>query len=103
ASRDQPSPTARASGASSYRYTRFDLYDMSLSMTSPVKGAPRVEKPEKDLTLRELDRKIAEYRHDPTSRRPFQIERHKRYALPFAALVFGLIGFRSEEHTSELQ
>ena len=93
ASRDQPSPTARASGASRYRYTRFDIYDMSLSMTSPVKGASRVEKPEKDLTLRELDRKIAEYRHDPTSRRPFQVERHKRYALPFAALVFGLIGF----------
>jgi len=93
ASKDQPSPTARPSGASRYRYTRFDIYDMSLSMTSPVKGAPRVEKPEKDLTLRELDRQIAEYRHDPTSRRPFQIERHKRYALPLAALVFGLIGF----------
>ncbi|OLD38535.1 MAG: hypothetical protein AUI57_06645 [Candidatus Rokubacteria bacterium 13_1_40CM_2_68_8] len=90
---DQPSLTGRSGGASRYRYTRFDIYDMSLSMSSPLKGAPRVEKPEKDVSLRELDRTIAEYRHDPASRAPFQVERHKRYALPLAALVFGLIAF----------
>ena len=90
---DTPSPTGGAAGASRYRYTRFDIYDMSLSVDSPLKGAPRVEKPEKDLSLADLGAKIAEYRDDPHSRAPFEIERHKRYALPMAALVFGLVGF----------
>jgi LPS export ABC transporter permease LptG len=90
---DTPAPTGGAAGASRYRYTRFDIYDMSLSVDSPLKGAPRIEKPEKDLSLGELDAKIAEYRNDPLSRAPFEIERHKRYALPMAALVFGLVAF----------
>jgi LPS export ABC transporter permease LptG len=90
---DTPMPTSGAAGAARYRYTRFDIYDMSLSVDSPLKGAPRVEKPEKDLSLGELDAKIGEYRNDPHSRAPFEIERHKRYALPMAALVFGLVAF----------
>jgi len=90
---DTPSPTGGAAGASRYRYTRFDIYDMSLSVDSPLRGAPRLEKPEKDLSLGDLGAKIAEYRDDPHSRAPFEIERHKRYALPMAALVFGLVGF----------
>ena len=90
---DAPAPTGGAAGASRYRYTRFDIYDMSLSVDSPLKSAPRVEKPEKDLTLGELGAKIAEYRDDPHGRAPFQIERHKRWALPLAAFVFGLVAF----------
>ena len=88
-----PSPTGGAASASRYRYTVFNIYDMSLAVDSPLKSAPRVEKPEKDLTLGELGQKIAEYQSDPHSRAPFQIERHKRYALPMAALVFGLVAF----------
>src|SRR2546428_11176994 len=90
---DTPSPTGGAAGASRYRSTRCNIYDMSLSVDSPLKGAPRVEKPEKDLSLADLGAKIAEYRDNPHSRAPFEIERHKRYALPMAALVFGLVGF----------
>ena len=86
---DQP---PRTSAPPRYRYTRFDVYDMSLSMNSPLMSGPRVEKPEKDDTLRQLNRKIAEQR-DSGSRAPFEIERHKRFALPLAALVFGLIAF----------
>jgi len=90
---DVPSPTGGAAGASRYRYTRFDLYDQSLPVNAPVRGSPRVEKPEKDLSLRDLGAKIVEYKNDPHSRLPFEIERHKRYALPVAALVFGLVAF----------
>src|SRR5437899_6154867 len=82
-----------ASSPARYRYTRFDVYDISLSVDSPLKSAPSVEKPEKDLSLGQLAEKIAEFRHDAYSRAPFQIERHKRYALPLAALVFGLVDF----------
>ena len=90
---DAAPTTGGAAGATRYRYTRFDIYDMSLSVDTPLKGAPRVEKPEKDLSLADLDARIAEFRNDPHSRAPFEIERHKRYALPVAALVFALVAF----------
>lgn len=85
--------SSRPAVAPRYRYTRFDSYDMSLSMNSPLIGAARNEKPERDATLGELNRKIAEYRGDRSTRVPYEIERHKRFALPVAALVFGLIAF----------
>src|SRR4029450_1286510 len=84
---------SRPAVAPRYRYTRFDTSDMSLSMSSPLIGAARNDKPERDATLGELNRKIAEYRRDRLNRVPFEIERHKRFALPAAALVFGLIAF----------
>ena len=62
------SPTGGAAGASRYRYTRFDIYDMSLSVDSPLKGAPRVEKPEKDLSPRRArgeDRRVPERSAQP--------------------------------------
>jgi LPS export ABC transporter permease LptG len=90
---DAPPTTGGAAGASRYRYTHFEFYDQSLPVDSPLKGAPRVEKPEKDLSLGDLGAKIAEFRNDPHSRAPFEIERHKRYALPVAAFVFGLVAF----------
>ena len=82
-----------AASAARYRYTLFGLYDLSLSVDSPLKGAPRVEKPEKDLTLGELVTRTTELRADRHGRAPYLIELHKRFALPLAALVFALVGF----------
>ncbi len=87
------SPPGGAASAARYRHTLFSIYDMSLSVDSPLKGAPRVEKPEKDLALGVLRARIAELRGDPHGRAPYQIEWHKRYALPIAALVFALVAF----------
>jgi len=81
-----------AASAARYRYTRFNVYDMRLSVESPLRGR-RGEKPEKDLTLSELNARIVELRHEPYGRAPFEVERHKRWALPLAALVFGLVAF----------
>src|SRR5262249_57092755 len=64
---DGAAPTGGAAGASRYRYTRFDLYDQSLPY-SPLKSSARMEKPEKDLSLGELEAKIAEFKNDPTGR-----------------------------------
>jgi len=83
----------RPAVAPRYRHTRFETYDMSLAMSSPLIGAARNDKPERDATLGELNQKIAEYGHQRVNRLPYEIERHKRFALPAAALVFGLIAF----------
>jgi len=87
-----PSPTGGAAGAARYRYTNFSIYDMSLSFDSPLKGAARVEKPEKDMSLSDLRARI-ESIAEPAGRVPFQVELHKRFALPAGALVFALVAF----------
>ena len=86
-------PAGGAASARRYRYTAFSVYDMALQLESPLKTAARVEKPEKDLRLRDLRGKIAERRDDPFNRLPLEVELHKRFAFPVAALVFALVGF----------
>jgi LPS export ABC transporter permease LptG len=88
----QTAPRGGAASAARYRYTTFSIYDMSLSVDSPFKSA-RSDKPERDLSVPELRRRIIELRDDFHGRAPFEVEWHKRFALPLAALVFTLVGF----------
>jgi LPS export ABC transporter permease LptG len=86
-------PTAGgAAGPSRYRYTMFSVYDMSLSVDSPLRAAARMEKPEKDLPTGALAARI-ESLQDPVARAPYEVEWHKRLAFPVAALVFALVAF----------
>jgi lipopolysaccharide export system permease protein len=85
--------TGGAASAARYRLTNFSIYDMSLSVDSPLKSTARNEKPEKDLPLAELTTRIAELSKDPGLRTPFLVEWHKRFAFPVAALVFALVAF----------
>jgi lipopolysaccharide export system permease protein len=82
-----------AAGTKRYRYTGFQVYDMNLTVESPLKTTARFDKPEKDLGLRGLSQKISELRNEPRTRAPYVVERHKRFALPLAALVFAVVGF----------
>jgi len=59
---------------------------------SPLAGT-KVDKPEKDLYLRDLRKRIRQFAHDAHGRAPYEVEWHKRFALPVAALIFGLVGF----------
>lgn len=86
-------PFGGAASASRYRYTAFSLYDMTLALQSPLRPATRMDKPERDLGLGDLRRRIAELRDDPYQRAAHEVELHKRFAFPIAALVFALLGF----------
>ena len=86
-------PSGGAASASRYRLTNFSIYDMSLSVDSPLRSAPRVEKPEKDLSLLGLGERIQELRGDRAASAPYLVEWHKRLAFPLAALVFALVAF----------
>ena len=86
-------PTGGAAASSRYRYTNFAIYDMSLSVDSPLRSATRVDKPEKDLRLGPLITRIAELSNDRHGRVPYEVELHKRFAFPVAALVFALVAF----------
>src|SRR2546428_2140559 len=66
---------------------------MSLSVDSPLKSATSVAKPEKDLGLGALLARIEELSGDAHGRVPYEVELHKRFAFPLAALVFPLVAF----------
>ncbi len=76
-----------------YRYTNFGLYDMNLSVESPFKSAPRLDKPEKNLGLLELFRTARSLAGQGQNAAPYFVEFHKRFAFPVAAVVFVLVGF----------
>jgi len=78
---------------SRYRYATFRVYDMNLSVEAPLAGALRVEKPEKNLSLRRLVSRSAALRREGQDAAPYEVEFHKRFALPLTALVFALVGF----------
>ena len=87
-------PPGGAASARRYRYTGFSVYDMNLSVESPLRSPDRsLEKPEKDLGLRDLRARIAALADNTAARTPFEVELHKRFAFPLAALVFALVGF----------
>jgi LPS export ABC transporter permease LptG len=86
-------PTGGAAASGRYRYTAFGLYDMSLPLDTGLRGAARFEKPEKDFTLAQIEASIVAFAREPSRRRPFEIEWHKRFAFPLAAVVFALAGF----------
>ncbi|MBI3636169.1 MAG: LptF/LptG family permease, partial [Candidatus Rokubacteria bacterium] len=83
-----------AAGAKRYRYSAFAIYDMNLTVESPLKSAAKgQDKPEKDLGLRELVRKIHETKDDPMGVAAMRAELQKRFAFPVASFVFALMGF----------
>jgi LPS export ABC transporter permease LptG len=86
-------PSSGAASAERYRLTSFSIYDMSLAVDSPLRSAPRVEKPEKDLSVPALHDRLAELKGDRAARTPFLVEWHKRFAFPVAAVVFALVAF----------
>jgi LPS export ABC transporter permease LptG len=86
-------PVGSPAGASRYRLTAFSIYDMSLSVDSPLRSAARGEKPEKDLSLTALAARIDQLKTDRHGQAPFLVEWHKRLAFPVAAIVFALVAF----------
>jgi len=89
---DDP-PTRGAADPRRYRYTAFAIYDMNLTVPSPLRAGARIDKPEKDLSLPELLARIEELRDAPLDRRSHAAELHKRFAFPAAALIFAMLGF----------
>jgi lipopolysaccharide export system permease protein len=76
-----------------FRQTYFSLYDMTLPVDSPLAAVAREEKPEKQLPLHELIAEAETMRRTGQISAPYDVELHKRFALPVAALVFTVIGF----------
>jgi LPS export ABC transporter permease LptG/LPS export ABC transporter permease LptF len=76
-----------------FRLTGFTLYDLNLPLENPQRAAERIEKPEKEMSLRALRESIADLKRQGQIVTPLQVEMHKRFSLPVAAVVFVLVSF----------
>jgi lipopolysaccharide export system permease protein len=74
-----------------YQKIRFSIYDLKLDISRTLANLGRKLR-EQEMSVQDLRNKIKlwiQIGKDPT---PLEVELHKRYAIPFACLVFGLIG-----------
>src|SRR5664280_2343872 len=77
-------------GGARYDVTSFSEHRMVLQDNGPTRGV--TEKQIREQTLRELLERAAARTRRPEDRRLALTEVHKKFALPAACLVFGLIG-----------
>jgi lipopolysaccharide export system permease protein len=78
-----------AAGKNEYRKVNFEQYVMTID-NSGKSGV--VSRNEQDMTIAELRRKTADPAVPTLQKLKFLVEIHARYAYPFAALVFAVVG-----------
>jgi lipopolysaccharide export system permease protein len=74
-----------------YQRIQFDAYDLKLELSKTFAAIGRKLK-EHEMSIDEIKARIEKMRQEGKNPAPLQVELHKRYALPFACVVFGLIG-----------
>jgi len=76
-------------GKSNYRKTDFSTYDIQLDLAS-ISAKP-VEKSKTELKVRELIKKKSKL-EDSKEYRELTVELHKKFSVPFACIIFGVLG-----------
>jgi len=71
--------------------TDFESYDVNLDLRQMFAGSRERERDPKEMTVGQLRRAIAAKRADGRSFVPELIEYHRKLAIPFACIVFGLV------------
>jgi lipopolysaccharide export system permease protein len=79
-------------GEKSYHKTDFTTYDVSLNLAIALARFSQREKDAQEMNLTELRKAIAERSAAGRSVNSELIELHRKFSLPFACLVFGLVG-----------
>ncbi len=78
-----------------YRTIHFNTYQFILSLKEEIAKARkrgRVRMLEKEMSIGDLRKKINRLRKLGINVRPQLVELHFKFAIPFAALIFGLVG-----------
>jgi lipopolysaccharide export system permease protein len=74
-----------------YQKMKFDTYDLKLEIGKAF-AAWGARLREKEMSIDEIKKKIETKKRLGEDTTDLEIEFHKRYAIPFACIVFGLIG-----------
>jgi len=72
-----------------YRLLEFNDYELTINLAQTAK---EVTKNELDMTFAELREMLRTHTADDKERRDTLIEFHRRFSLPFACIVFALVG-----------
>ena len=71
--------------------THFEFYDVNLDLRQMLEGARQRERDPKELTLGQLGRAVAAKHAAGLPFLPELIEYHRKFSIPFACIVFGLV------------
>jgi lipopolysaccharide export system permease protein len=74
-----------------YQKVRFETYDIKLELAKTFTSIGKKLK-DKEMSIDDIKEKIEEVKKRGEDTTPLSVELHKRYAFPFACIVFGLIG-----------
>ncbi len=78
--------------STSYQKINFKTYDFNFDLQSSQSKKVSEEKKRKEMTLKELRATIEKIKQRKGNFYPFAVEFHKKFSLPFACLIFGLLG-----------
>ncbi len=79
----------RTQGKTGYRLVEFRSYDLNINLNQ---ASQAVNRNELDMSLAELRANLASGRFDAKMMRDMRLEYHRRFSLPFACLIFALVG-----------
>jgi lipopolysaccharide export system permease protein len=75
----------------SYQTTQFSVYDVTLNLTTAFPEARKPDRDPQDMPIEELLQTIRQKTNNHEDTRGELVEWHRRLALPFANVVFGLL------------
>ncbi len=79
------------SRADVYQKIKFDAYDLKLELAKAFSAMGKKLR-DHELSVEDIKEKIQMKKGSGQDSTPQEVELHKRYAIPFACIVFGLIG-----------
>ncbi len=74
-----------------FQKIKFDTYDLKLEMSRALASLGKKLK-EYEMSIEDIKEKLELMKKKGGNTAPLEVEIHKRYAIPFACLVFGLMG-----------
>lgn len=86
--------------STSYQTTHFAVYDVTLNMATILSATKKPDRDPQDMPLDELRTVIAQKRASHTDAKKELVEWHRRFALPFACVVFSLIALPLSTQTA---
>ncbi|MGZ3535375.1 MAG: LPS export ABC transporter permease LptF [Thermodesulfobacteriota bacterium] len=74
-----------------FQKIKFDTYDLKLELAKTSKAIEKKLK-DKEMSIDDIQEKIKEVEKTGGNTIPYEVEIHKRYAIPFTCIVFALMG-----------
>ncbi len=74
-----------------YQKVKFDTYDLKLELANTFTNIGKKLK-DREMSIDDIKEKMEEMRKKGKDTTSLKVELHRRYAFPFACIVFGLIG-----------